>query len=149
MFRFLGFTTGAAITIGTMIMIVGMPELSEPQVDDPPAAVPMASVAPPAVPEATRPETVTAADEQPEPPPARPPDVDAHWHSFWNPFRSEIAANGFATRLTAVTGIDYRVVRLKPGSYQVAFAYADDSERASKIAQIEKATGLELPEERP
>ena len=73
--------------------------------------------------------------------------VEANWHSFWNPFRSEIAANGFATRLTRVTGIDYRVVRLEPGTYQVAFAYADDDERRSKISQIEQATGLELPEE--
>ena len=71
------------------------------------------------------------------------------WHSFWNPFRSEIAANGFAARLTALTGIDYRVVRLEPGAYQVAFAYADDTERAAKIARIEAATGLHLPEETP
>ncbi|MFW2403697.1 MAG: hypothetical protein ACN4GT_02945 [Gammaproteobacteria bacterium] len=78
---------------------------------------------------------------------AVPTDADHHWHSFWNPFRSEIAANGFATRLTRVTGIDYRVLRLKPGSYQVAFAYADDNERRTKIAQIEQATGLELPED--
>lgn len=76
-----------------------------------------------------------------------PLGAEQNWHSFWNPFRSEIAANGFATRLTRVTGIDYRVLRLQPGSYQVAFAYADDDERRTKIAQIEQATGLELPEE--
>lgn len=76
-----------------------------------------------------------------------PPGAEQNWHSFWNPFRSEIAANGFATRLTRVTGIDYRVLRLEPGSYQVAFAYADDDERRTKIAQIEQATGLELPED--
>lgn len=79
--------------------------------------------------------------------PASRPDANAKWHSFWNPFRSEIAANGFASRLRSVTGIDYRVVRLEPGSYQVAFAYADDAERRSKISQIESATGLNLPEE--
>jgi hypothetical protein len=76
-----------------------------------------------------------------------PSDDVSQWHSFWNPFRSEIAANGFASRLRSVTGIDYRVVRLEPGSYQVAFAYADDEERRSKISQIESATGLNLPEE--
>lgn len=75
------------------------------------------------------------------------PVMDPLWYSFWNPFRSEIAANGFASRLRSVTGIDYRVVRLKPGSYQVAFAYGDETERRSKIEQIESATGLNLPEE--
>jgi hypothetical protein len=76
-----------------------------------------------------------------------PADDASQWHSFWNPFRSEIAANGFASRLRSVTGIDYRVVRLEPGSYQVAFAYVDDAERRLKISQIESATGLHLPEE--
>ena len=76
-----------------------------------------------------------------------PADDPSQWHSFWNPFRSEIAANGFASRLRSVTGIDYRVVRLEPGSYQVAFAYVDDAERRLKISQIESATGLDLPEE--
>ncbi|MGI9343848.1 MAG: hypothetical protein ACR2QV_13500 [Gammaproteobacteria bacterium] len=76
-----------------------------------------------------------------------PANDASQWHSFWNPFRSEIAANGFASRLRSVTGIDYRVVRLEPGSYQVAFAYVDDAERRLKIAQIESATGLNLPEE--
>ncbi|UCG71550.1 MAG: hypothetical protein JSV45_09790 [Chromatiales bacterium] len=77
------------------------------------------------------------------------PAQDAHWQSIWNPFRSQIAANGFAARLSAVTDIDYRVVCLKPGAYQVAFAYSDDSERAAKLAQIQGATGLDLPEAVP
>lgn len=77
------------------------------------------------------------------------PAHDSQWQSIWNPFRSQIAANGFAARLSAVTDIDYRVVRLKPGTYQVAFAYADDSERAAKLAQIQGATGLDLPEALP
>ena len=87
-------------------------------------------------------DVAAAAAEQPVPP-------DPLWQSVWNPFRSQIAANGFAARLTAVTGIDYRVVRLKPGTYQVAFAYADDSERAAKLAQIETVTGLDLEEAAP
>ena len=37
------------------------------------------------------------------------PPPEPHWYSFWNPFRSEIAANGFVSRLESVTGIDYRV----------------------------------------
>ncbi len=66
------------------------------------------------------------------------------WQSFWNPFRSEIAANGFVAQLERVTGLDYRVVRVKPGHYEVAFAYLDDAERRPKLSQIEAATGLEL-----
>lgn len=175
MFRLLGFTTGAALAIGAIVMVMGTPELRErssvadaaPQrVDSTSAAQPfVASAEPIAEP------TETAADTPPtratdEPlstvdalaeiaPPTNAsheradtdvPGSDPLWHSFWNPFRSEIAANGFAARLTAVTGIDYRVVRLEPGAYQVAFAYTDDGERAAKIAQIETATGLDLPE---
>jgi len=71
---------------------------------------------------------------------------DLRWYSFWNPFRSEIAANGFVSRLEKVTGLDYRVVKVKTGVYEVAFAFADDMERRSKISQISLATGLELPD---
>jgi hypothetical protein len=35
---------------------------------------------------------------------------DLRWHSFWNPFRSRIAANGFVGQLEKVTGLD-RCVR--------------------------------------
>jgi len=68
------------------------------------------------------------------------------WYSFWNPFRSEIAANGFVSQLEKVTGIDYRVVKIKSGVYEVAFAYNDDEERRTKLSQISSATGLDLPD---
>ncbi|MDH3441242.1 MAG: YtxH domain-containing protein, partial [Gammaproteobacteria bacterium] len=38
---------------------------------------------------------------------------ELQWYSFWNPFRSEIAARGFVTQLEKVTGLDYRVVKVK------------------------------------
>jgi hypothetical protein len=75
-----------------------------------------------------------------------PAPVEPSWYSFWNPFRSEIAANGFVSQLERVTGIDYRVVRVKSGVYEVAFAYYDDSERSTKLSRISAATGLELPD---
>lgn len=80
-----------------------------------------------------------------------PPDeavalTELQWYSFWNPFRSEIAANGFVSQLEKVTGLDYRVVRIKTGVYEVAFAYNDDDERRKKISQISAATGLDLPD---
>lgn len=69
---------------------------------------------------------------------------ETSWYSFWNPFRSEIAANGFVTQLERVTGLDYRVVKVKSGVYEVAFAYNDDAERNTKLSQISAATGLDL-----
>lgn len=71
---------------------------------------------------------------------------ESQWYSFWNPFRSELAASGFVAQLERVTGIDYRVVRIKPGVYEVAFAYGDDAERHAKLVQISAATGLDLPD---
>lgn len=72
--------------------------------------------------------------------------VEVQWYSFWNPFRSEIAARGFVTQLEKVTGLDYRVVKIKTGVYEVAFAYNDDAERRTKLSQISAATGLDLPD---
>ena len=71
---------------------------------------------------------------------------ELQWYSFWNPFRSEIAASGFVAQLEKVTGLDYRVVKVKTGVYEVAFAYDNDVERRTKLSQISAATGLELPD---
>lgn len=79
---------------------------------------------------------------------AEPQDVfnpQLRWHEFWNPFRSEIAAQGFVSQLEKVTGLDYRVIKVKTGVYQVGFAYSNDDERRIKISQISAATGLDLP----
>ena len=70
--------------------------------------------------------------------------TEPEWHAFWNPFRSEIAANGFVRRLESVTGIDYRVTKVRHGVYQVAFPYRDPAERDTKLSQIAAATGLDL-----
>jgi hypothetical protein len=78
---------------------------------------------------------------------ALPPTSEAtHWYAFWSPFRSELAANGFVAQLQRTTGLDYRVVRQKPGVYEVAFAYSDDADIETKLAQISAATGLDIPE---
>ena len=199
MFRFLGFLTGAALTIGALVMVLGPPELRDelqtavadvatplaegvtsdefktalgetldeiivtakrlPEVvaESPPlAATPepaetLVELPPPPSVEPASPATMVAEAEPPsdildEAAPPAAPAHDSHWQSIWNPFRSQIAANGFAARLAAVTDIDYRVVRLKPGAYQVTFAYADDNERMAKLAEIQGATGLDLPE---
>ena len=71
---------------------------------------------------------------------------ELQWYSFWNPFRSEIAARGFVTQLEKVTGLDYRVVKVRIGTYEVAFAFDSDVERRTKLSQISAATGLDLPD---
>jgi len=82
---------------------------------------------------------------EPAPIAAEPPaSFEPHWYAFWSPFRSELAANGFVSQLQKTTGLDYRVVRLKPGVYEVAFAYSDDSDIQDKLMQISSATGLDL-----
>ncbi len=71
---------------------------------------------------------------------------DLRWHAFWNPFRSRIAAEGFVGQLEKVTGLDYRVVKIQTGVYEVTFAYESDAERRNKMSLIASATGLDLPE---
>jgi len=105
-----------------------------PRVDDPPP-VPVTQVA-------------AEVSENPGDDRAAPaPDADEparQWHAFWQPFHSEISAEGFRRRLEGVTGLDYRVVSPRPGEYQVAFAYRDEAERQERLAAIEAATGLVL-----
>ena len=77
-------------------------------------------------------------------PPVDEPPLDENWYAFWSPFRSEIAADGFVTKLQESTGIDYRVVKVKTGVYEVAFAYHDEADIESKLALISSATGLDM-----
>jgi hypothetical protein len=104
----------------------------------------------PAMAEALTPEEPQIFDlpAEPELPIAafEPATDDVKWHAFWNPFRSRLAAEGFVGQLEKVTGLDYRVVKIKTGVYEVTFAYEDDEERRSKMSLIASATGLDLPE---
>ena len=79
-----------------------------------------------------------------EPPARAPAPGETRWHVFWSPFHTEIAANGFVAELQRTTGLDYRVVRIKPGVFEVAFAYSDDADAADKLAQIADASGLDV-----
>ncbi|MGI9238264.1 MAG: hypothetical protein ACR2QZ_12760 [Woeseiaceae bacterium] len=92
-------------------------------------------------------EAIPPAEPAPpmELPPIQPTIVsDANWYAFWSPFRSELAADGFVAQLQRTTGLDYRVVKLKPGVYEVAFAYLDENDIQDKLARISTATGLDL-----
>jgi hypothetical protein len=95
------------------------------------------------------PEPLVETREEPEVPIEQIQEVlrpdSLQWYAFWSPFRSEIAASGFVAQLQRVTGLDFRVVKLKPGVYEVAFAYGADEDIPVNLSQISAATGLDLP----
>jgi hypothetical protein len=162
MMRFLGVLVGSAFAVAALVVFVGIPEFTtESSVAEPTViTLPMRAEAPATIEPQEEPqqEVHAAADVIVEPvaeeAPAEvvaealpaAPEETLHWYAFWSPFRSEVAANGFVDQLQRVTGLDYRVVKVKPGVYEVAFAYEDDQEITARLSQISAATGLQLPE---
>jgi hypothetical protein len=156
MAKLAGFITGSAAAIGLILLILGVPEWrasdAEPEdvIADLPGPLPEPEPEPipgpgpePELPPAPKPQVVAAPTPVSEPEPAAD---TPRWHSFWSPFGSRIAADGFVSRLESVTGFDYRVLKVENGVYEVAFAYSDDTERDAMMAAIATATGLELPD---
>ena len=155
MIRLAGFLTGSVLAITAILLVLGVPEFRANEDETP--VMPAASPAPepvftelPPVEEPIEPVQVTATAS---PGPLKIPQAPAagtsgkpNWHSFWSPFRSQIAANGFVSRLESMTGFDYRVVKVDTGAYEVAFAYGDENERDRILATIAAATGLDLPD---
>ena len=154
MIRLFGFLLGSALSIGAILMVLGPPEFRSTATPAPlPATDEAALITEAATPPAT--EVTTPPPLEPEPgalpdpePIALPQQADAEprWHSFWSPFASRIAADGFVSRLEAVTGYDYRVVKIETGVYEVALTYTREDELRDKLAVIASATGLELPD---
>ncbi len=163
MVRIVGILCGSALAISFLIIALGVPEFL-PNPDDTPETVstPLPAIendpAPEPVPEAPvetmiesqRNEPITPVEDETldviaEEQSLTPPSTE-HWYAFWSPFRSELAANGFVSQLQRTTGMDYRVVRLKPGVYEVAFAYEAEADIEAKLAAISVATGLEMPD---
>ena len=77
-------------------------------------------------------------------PPAPEAVGEENWYAFWSPFRSQLAADGFVARLQESTGLDYRVVKVKTGVYEVAFAYTDYADIHAKLDRIATAAGLDM-----
>jgi hypothetical protein len=165
MLRLTGILTGSALAVGFLIIALGVPEFStlNQETAQEPTAAPEAEPEFEAIAEPEPgPEVQTAAQANPEPisesvpetdtealieqifAPELEPVVEDNWYAFWSPFRSEIAANGFVSKLQQTTGIDYRVVKVKTGVYEVAFAYSDDADIQDKLATISAATGLDM-----
>ncbi len=88
--------------------------------------------------------TDPGADSVTDHTPAESEPAAQNWYAFWSPFRSRIAADGFILELSRTTGLDYRVVKLKPGVYEVAVAYTDDADIEDKLTRIAMATGLDM-----
>ena len=151
MVRIVGILCGSAISVTVLIMALGVPEfIRQPKTTVEPA---VETVAEPAVEVFEEPlieptiepliePTIETAVESPAPQPQT-----EHWYAFWSPFRSELAANGFVSQLQRSTGMDYRVVRLKPGVYEVAFLYEGEDDIETKLVAISAATGLEMADE--
>jgi len=165
MFRLLGFLIGSTVAIATILFILGVPkfhfddaELGSLNTDAAREDIQAGQRELPPLPEQDAQDTTEDTEEEAEVTPVVrqviadqdlpvvPPESEMRWYSFWNPFRSEIAARGFVSQLEEVTGLDYRVVKVKAGVYEVAFAYIDDTERMNKLEQISAATGLDLSE---
>ena len=131
----------------TPMAVVAVPEFVPQREATPNTDVDIATSSDAALPAATVTEDVTAivaeiaADPVVMTPAASP---SQNWFAFWSPFRSEIAADGFISELQRTTGLDYRVVKLKPGVYEVAFAYSDPLDRDTKLDRIAAATGLDM-----
>jgi len=149
MIKFLGFLTGSAVSIGAILLLLGVPEIP-PKPDSPDIAQVPESTPEPIQSIVPEPPAVTTSRPTPSDPPVEAEQAVAplalQWHSFWSPFSSQIAANGFVSRLESLTGFDYRVVKVRTGVYDVAFAYTDESERLDKLSMIASAASLELPE---
>ena len=172
MIRLIGILTGSALAVAVLLLLLGVPELAaepepviavaepeprpefepEPESRPEPEPEPGAGLLTQAHDEG---ETLAEPSVEPEPEAEAEAelsdsidrasvDIEQHWYAFWSPFRSEIAADGFVSELARTTGLDYRVVKLKPGIYEVAFAYTDDADIKDKLARISTATGLDM-----
>jgi len=172
MIRIAGILCGSAIAIAFLIVALGIPEFRADDVESESTAaleLPLQPEIPDPVTTAAPVENTlqTAQVEMPPTPippaplsePADEPSEQAathgaqqtatpteNWFAFWSPFRSEVAANGFIAKLQRETGMDYRVVKVKTGIYEVAFAYDGEADIEAKLATISRATGLEMPD---
>jgi hypothetical protein len=100
---------------------------------------------------ATTATTAPASEQQTDAPPAVQTDSSGErdnagsgTYTFWSPFRSVWAAQGFARRLTAATQVPVEVVNGGPGNYRVAFSYQDEQQRRTRMDRITTITGLTL-----
>jgi hypothetical protein len=171
MLKLIGILTGSALAVAFLIVALGVPDFSAPApaqediavADEAPPEAPVTDPVPDPLPDLVSgplPDPAPVTDSEPEP--VAMPDTEAlieqifnpgpdsdvvveeNWYAFWSPFRSEIAARGLVAKLQETTGIDYRVVKIKTGVYEVAFAYVDDADIQDKLARISSATGLNM-----
>lgn len=169
MIRILGIIVGAFLAASALVLFLGIPEFHRRDAGDASQARMVAAIenAQNRWEERAQPEPAEPVLTQAPPDAALPPLADStptvqqdisldqalapartEWHAIWTPFRTEIAARGFVSRLESVTGLDYRVQKLGKGAWQVAFAYVDETDLDAGLEQIAAATGLDLTADR-
>lgn len=67
---------------------------------------------------------------------------DTRTLSVWQPFHSEMSAQGFAKRLSLQLGYPFTVIKVGPAEYHVVFSYEADSERDLLSEQLANLTGV-------
>lgn len=109
----------------------------EPDAEPEPEPEPRSEHVLPELPEAVTVDLLAAAE--PAAPSADGPAAGVQ--PVWVPFRSERSATGFAERLAARLDHPFEVRRRSPGVYEVAFAYAGETQRTELLEGVRAATG--------
>ncbi len=67
-----------------------------------------------------------------------------NWHPLWKSFRSQLSAEGFATRLQKLSGRELRILPQGPGRYTVQLRYLDPGDLEQALQKISDTSGLDL-----
>lgn len=94
--------------------------------------------------EIARPGPPTLPEPTEYPSPIEKTKSNLSWQVFWKPFSNSLSANGFAQRISEITGLDIEVARESANTYFIQFPYRDEEERQRHIELIEDRTGLKL-----
>ncbi len=70
--------------------------------------------------------------------------VTDNWHPLWKSFRSQLSAEGFATRLQKLSGRELRVLPQGRGRYTVQLRYLDPRDLEQALQKISDTSGLDL-----
>ena len=66
------------------------------------------------------------------------------WYVFWEPFRTHLSAQGFATRVEQMVGVSIKVIEQANTKFMIAFPYRDDAEKDEILRLIEEKTRFQI-----
>ena len=164
MFRILGFITGSSIAALLLLSLFDPPQLTElhSKVDatlgqiseavqhdkrptPAPAETSRAASQPITQAKSTKHQPATLSPSEVSSPEQQP----LAWQPFWKPFRSELSALGFASRIARLSGREVHVEQSGSGRYQAQFAYRGEPDRRVGLALISSASGLPIEQGTP